>query len=139
MAQLSDTAVVDANEVKEILETDLTTDQLNAFINMAVALLAPVKAAIAARAGAAGYKQIELLVAAHLSTMRERTVKSKSVGGQFSVTFMGKDGLGLNSSLYGQQALVLDGSGSLASLGKRRVKFHVTTYEDVKTLNVDDD
>lgn len=76
--------------------------------------------------------EIVVWLAAHLITCYERQVKSESVAGEWSVSYLGKEGLGLEASLYGQQALTMDCSGMLAKVGLKRATFDVISYEDLE-------
>ena len=132
-------ASVDADAVKEIIDTDLDDERINAFINMAYFATIPLTNKLDDCGGAGALCQIQLWLAAHLLTVFERQLKSKSVGGEWSVTFLGKDGLGLEASLYGQQALALDCSGELAGYGLQRASFQVIDYDKLANLSNDAD
>lgn len=66
-------------------------------------------------------KQIELYLTAHMITVTERQLASEGVG-EVSESY-GALGMGLNSSTYGQTALMLDTTGLLkgASEGKNSI------------------
>lgn len=119
---------ISASAVKEIIDTDLVDGRINNFINMAYYAVLPLSGKLGACGGVDVQCEILLLLAAHFMTMYDRQVKSDSVGGEWSVSYMGKDDLGLNASLYGQQALVLDCSGTLAKAGLKSVLLHVADY-----------
>lgn len=126
MATLSTSALIDADALCEIIETDLTDARLHNFINMAVALTSQISSAVTSCGG--DLEQIQLLLAAHFLTMYERTTKSESIGGEWTVSYAMQDGPGLQSSLYGQNAIALDCSGMLARQGLKRASIHVTSY-----------
>lgn len=128
-------AGVTATDVKEIIETALTTSQINSFINIAYAVTRPVAGNLGDCGGSDTLVQILLLLAAHFITLRERMLKSESIGGEWSASFMGQDGLGLNASLYGQQALALDCSGTLAKAGMKKATFQVADYAQLADLS----
>ena len=68
--------------------------------------------------------EIERWLSAHMVAMRTRQTDSVKVSsGQAS--FTGSYGMGLKSTQYGQMVLVLDRSGTLASLGQPKAKFSV--------------
>lgn len=121
---------LDADAVREIIDTDLTDAQLHAFVNMAYYLSRPVAGNLGSCGGSAAECQIILLLAAHLVTLREGSPKSESVGGEWSITYRGTDGKGLESSLYGQNALALDCSGMLAKAGLKHATFKEIGYYD---------
>ena len=128
MAEVNPNALIDAGDVKEIIDTDLTDARVANFINAAYLMTVPLSGNLVACGGNAMLEIIQLFLAAHFLTVYERTVKSQSVGGEWSITFAMKDGEGLMSSLYGQNALALDCSGILAKAGSKRATFDVTSY-----------
>jgi len=125
-------ADLNADAVKEIIETDLTDAQINAFLNTAYYITRPLSGNLGACGGATAECNIIMWLAAHFITIRERQTSSESVAGEWSVKYLGEDGLGLDASLYGQQALVLDCSGMLARVGLKRPFFEVISYEDLE-------
>jgi len=137
MATVNENAVVDADDVKEIIDTSLTDAQINNFINMAYVRTIPLNGELGNCGGDDALAEIQKLLAAHFLTMYERQTKSEKVG-EVSVTFMGVDGEGLKASLYGQQALALDCSGILARAGLKRATFQVWGYDDI-SYDVDED
>ncbi len=68
----------------------------------------------------AGLIELETLLAAHFYTLRDQQYQSRSTG-RASATFQGRTDMGLNSSYYGQMAIALDCTGTLADLGRRNV------------------
>lgn len=129
MADLIDGTLVTPAEVKEIFETDLTGDELNPFINSAHALIAELLAN--SGIGAVLLKQIELNLSAHFAAILDPRVERESVANEWSATYQGKTGLGLDHTSYGQQAKALDYTGALASVGQQGISFHVwSEYDD---------
>lgn len=124
--------------VKEIIDSGLTDARINAFINMAYYATIPLADKLDDCGGADALCEIQLWLAAHFLTVYERQTKSESVGGEWSVTYLGKDGLGLEASLYGQQALALDCSGTLAKAGLKRAVMQVVDYETIEDIDVTD-
>jgi hypothetical protein len=62
--------------------------------------------------------QIEKWWAAHLFAVSDpRSEETKT--GKSEDKFQGKTGMGLNATLYGQQVLLFDTTGTLANVGKR--------------------
>lgn len=137
MATVNENAVVDADDVKEIIDTDLSDARINNFINMAYVRTIPLDGELGNCGGDDTLAEIQKLLAAHFLTMYERQTKSEKVG-EASVTFMGQDGKGLEASLYGQQALALDCSGILARAGLKRATFQVWSYDDI-SYDVDEE
>lgn len=71
-------------------------------------------------------KQIELWLAAHFVAIRDPRLSSESMGAA-SQSFAIQVALGLDQTTYGQQAKILDRTGTLANMGKRRASFTVLT------------
>ena len=107
-------------EVKEIISTSLT--DLTAFITAADLIVTEDlndKGLSVAR-----LKEIERWLAAHLVAINEDRARKSGEGiGRSNVQFGGQYGLGLNHTRYGQQAIILDTSGTLAAkiTGKKAI------------------
>ena len=123
---------LDADAVKEIIDTDLTDARINRFLNAAYFTAKPISGNLTDCGGSSMFCEIVLWLAAHLITVYERQVKSESVAGEWSVTYLGKEGMGLEASLYGQQVLQMDCSGMLAKTVLKRATFDVISYEDLE-------
>lgn len=130
---------LDASSVKEIIDTAKTDAEINNFINMAYFVSLPLSGALGACGGASALCQVRQVLAAHFLTMWERQVKSQSVAGEWSVTFLGRDGLGLDASLYGQQAKILDCSGLLAKTGMKQVLLQTASYKLLEGVTLPED
>jgi hypothetical protein len=103
--------------VREIISTELTDSQINAFANTAHLV---VQESLASKSlSEARLKQIELYLAAHLLSMRDQRKKQVKAG-DVSITYQGETSTGLQATLYGQQAITLDTSGTLAALSQRK-------------------
>lgn len=63
--------------------------------------------------------QLETYLAAHFYTLHDPTYSSRSTQGA-SGSFHGQTGKGLESSMYGQTAILMDPSGCLNSFDKRQ-------------------
>jgi len=121
---------MDADEVREIISTDLTDAQINAFINMAYNVTRLISGDLGSCGGSNMECDIMKLLAAHFITLREGSAKSESVGGEWSITYRGSDGLGLDASLYGQNAKMIDCSGKLAKLGLKKAGLREIGFYD---------
>jgi len=121
---------LDATALKEIVDTDLTDAQLHNFLNAAYYLAIPLTGNLGECGGSEAQCVIIKFLAAHFLTTYEGQAKSESVGGEWSITYRGANGLGLHSSLYGQVALSLDCSGKLAKLGMKQATIAIISYED---------
>ena len=104
--------VIDA-EVKKIIDTTIDTDPFIQAANLIVTDRLSNQGL-----GDDLLKEIERWFAAHLVAIREPQAKAEKVG-DTGVTYFGKDGYGLDATPYGQQVMVLDPTGRMATLGKR--------------------
>lgn len=110
-----------ATDVKGIISTKMGNDRVNNFITSAHIL-------IEEHLSGAGHtaqlmKQIEIWLAAHLLAVDERR-EVASGGGDVSFEYeKSKPGFGLSATMFGQQAMALDSSGILASLGSTQPGF----------------
>lgn len=120
-------ARVTSSEVKEILNTTLTLDAFITAANLIVTDHLGTSGLSAER-----LKEIERWLTAHFAVVRDvdENVMSKSTG-DASVSIMGKSGLGLDGSRYGQQVKLLDSTGRLSDLGKTRVKVEIIESVDM--------
>lgn len=122
MADLAAGARVTAGQVMEIISTSLSDVEINAFINTAHTL---IQAKLTdANLGADTLTQIELWLSAHFLSMRDQRAKSETIA-EYSVSYQGNSGMGLESTLYGQQALALDWSGTLKCLGLKKARLNM--------------
>ena len=121
------TARTSTSEVKAIVSTTLTDAQIQAFIDTAALV---VTTNLADKGLSAELLEaIEMWLAAHLLSMRDQRVHARTIG-DVSFTYQGQTGLGLDATLYGQQVKMLDTTGTLASLGKRRASVTVFSEAD---------
>lgn len=109
-------------EVLKITDTELT--DLKPFIRTASILVD----SLAARdtnsdLTAATLKQIEVWLAAHFVALRDPVALSEKTGEAQITYFLGKPGMGLEATPYGQAAISLDTTGRLATVGKKRSSF----------------
>jgi trans-2-enoyl-CoA reductase len=108
---------VTSDEVKVIYDTTLTDTQIDAFINTAnIVVNKNLEDEIT---DDDLLKEIELYLAAHFCSMRDQRVSSNSVR-SVSESYQYRLGLRLEVTMYGQQALILDNTGTLANLNKGR-------------------
>lgn len=110
---------VSVADVKLIVSTDLTDPAIEFFIDLAEA----ATARCASQWSASLTDQINTLVAAHMietSPQGAKTVSSVSLGDASETYLRASLGEGLRSSVWGQQALLLDPTGCLRRLGSMR-------------------
>lgn len=117
------TARVTAADVQTIIDTNLTTAQINAFINAANAIIQDNL--LDAGLGTTTLAQIELWLAAHLLAIRDQRERSVTISDGKVDYHQPQFGLGLDATMYGQQVKLLDWSGRLAALGQKRAVIEV--------------
>lgn len=114
-------------EVRQILSTGLTDLEIGAYIVAANSF-------VVANLGPAGLteiqlKEIERWITAHfIASTREQQSKEEGAGGAY-VKYQGVTGEGLSATMYGQQAVLLDTSGTLAEIvgGRRKASMAAIT------------
>lgn len=128
---------VDADAVKEIIETDLTDAQINNYLNQAYYEALPLSGKLGACGGTNAHCEIIKKLAAHGITVMPHggAVKSQSVAGEWTVSYLTEGGKGLDGSAYGQAAKDMDCSGTLAKKGLKGAIFQVADYEQLEDLS----
>lgn len=106
--------VTDA-EVLEIIDSSLT--DLTPFITVASQQVDRISDA--GSLSDAVLKEIERWLAAHFVAIRDKQTSQSKVG-DASHTYEGKTGMGLSFTRYGQQALLLDTTGTLVKANVRK-------------------
>jgi hypothetical protein len=102
--------------VGNILDTDVT--DFASFITPANLMVTNVLATPAKITDTATLKEIETWIAAHFFTNSLERQAEKEKVGEAAVTYTGTYGKHLESTSYGQTAISLDNTGTLANLGK---------------------
>jgi len=115
-------ARVTSSEVLAIIDTTLTSDDIDPFITAANLVVTDMTAD--AGYGASLLKEIERWLAAHLAAIRDPRVKSESIE-ESSQAFHGLSGMGLEHTPYGQQVLVLDYKGFFAEAQNAKTRADV--------------
>lgn len=108
---------VTGDEVKEIIETDLTAEQMAPFIEAAYAMIEDNLTGQGY--SAATLKVIERWLAAHFVAIRDPGTRSETTGKASAVFKVGYLGRGLEHTAYGQQVMAYESKGILASLGQK--------------------
>jgi hypothetical protein len=118
---------VEDDEVRAIIDTDI--NELNVFIESANTVInSTLSAEIADGSLSAGVlKQMELWLSAHFVAVRQGAPKIEKAG-DGATTYFGKDGTGLSSTPYGQQALALDTTGKLAGSSGKSAKIQTIDF-----------
>lgn len=124
-------ARVTAAEVSAIIDTSIGATAIEANIAAATEVVTEVLGTDTT-ISATLKKEIERWLTAHLiaSTQEQQVEKAGVKGG--SITFQGKTGMGLESTQYGQQVMVLDTTGKMrAQLCSRRASVYaVRSFSD---------
>jgi hypothetical protein len=113
-------ARVTADEVKAIASDDLPSDAvLSVFIDIATAMVDDRLAEKSLTDTV--LKILEMYLSAHFAVLKYKYNISSKIGPS-SDSFANQVDLGLNQTVYGQQAVVLDSSGTLAALNQQASK-----------------
>lgn len=115
---------VTENEVKQVINTELTASEVTPFVRTANVIVNEVLAD-------EGYsddrlREIELYLAAHFIAVREGRPASQKIG-EAQITYHGKSALGLQHTPQGQQVMLLDDHGRLAQAASTKIAFEVKT------------
>lgn len=117
-----------AEEVQEIMDTSLTTAQIDPYITVATNIV--TEHLVGCGLGDTELEEVERWLTAHLIAITRERQASQEKLGDASITYAGVFGSHLNSTTYGQMAAMLDRCGVLASLGKRRMRIRaITSFE----------
>ena len=117
-------ARVEASEVKVFFNTELADSVVEAHIDVANELVTSVLGS--SGLGDTRLKNIELYISAHLLSFRDPltgAVAAEWIASEAKIEFSANFGQQLKSTHFGQQALVLDTTGTLATLGEQRARF----------------
>ena len=104
-------------EVKEILDTDIDTTP---FITAANLIVTDILGTSDLNSDL--LMEIERWLAAHLASVRDQQPSRERIG-DAEIYYRGTSGLGLNATLYGQQVMMLDTTGAMSNIGKKKVLF----------------
>lgn len=113
-------------EVKEIIDTTLTEVQVAPFITAANLTVTDILGASTVLS-ADQKKEIERWLAAHFVAVRDPRISAEKTA-DAGATYQGKTEMGLDSTFYGQQAKMLDTTGALANIGKRKASMSVLDF-----------
>jgi hypothetical protein len=114
------TELVTTSDVLEIIETDVT--DATPFIQAAAGAMSSLPSITSLSDDLK--KEIQRWLSAHFLAMYDQRVSSEKTG-DASFNYEGTTGMGLDSTRYGQQAKILDPTGSLAGLSKQQALFEV--------------
>lgn len=124
---------VDRDDVRLVIDTSLTDDQVDRMLitaeNIITTHIDPLSSpdvTVTVRS------DIKVWLAAHFCAVRDRRVREDSADGVRTV-FEGKVDLGLDSTIYGQQARMVDPTGMLGKVGmatRKRLVFRFSNDQD---------
>lgn len=123
------------SEVKTVIATRLSDEEITSFINIANRLVNKLLGSTTALE-AVVKKDIETYLTAHLIAVSREQDKafSRQRTGQTELYVGASFGTQLDATLYGQTIKMLDTTGAFASVGKRRASIRThgtkTPYED---------
>lgn len=130
MPALESDVLGSAQGVKDITGTSLDDDVINRYLNLAYQQTKDLD--LSSCGGDSTLAEIQNFLAAHFLAMsREQQPESESIAGEASVSYRGNSGAGLRATLYGQTAVDLDCSGTLAKRGRKKASIRVFGHEDV--------
>lgn len=115
-------------EVKEIIDTTLTEVQITPFITAANLTVTDILGGSTVLS-AAQLKEIERWLAAHFVAIRDPRISAEKTA-DAGATYHGKTAMGLDHTPYGQQAKMLDTTGALANIGKKKASMNVLDFID---------
>ena len=127
MATVVSGSRITVDDLVEIFETELTEAQLSAFVNSAHYVIQ--NNLLSSGLSSDILTEIHKYLAAHFASLRDQRIASERVA-DVSMNYQGKTDMGLNATLYGQTALMLDTSGSLANLALKPATFLVFDTPD---------
>jgi len=123
---------VKPDDVKDIFETEMSDKSLAKFITTAHIV---VQNNIVPKnvLSEEELKQVELYLSAHFASALDPLPRSLEIREEFSEDYQGEWGMGLESTTYGQMALIIDRTHALKALGKKRATFKVHSEYDNAT------
>lgn len=115
---------VTATEVKAIFDTSLSDETVEVHIEIANGIVSTELAS--SGHSASRLKDIERYLSAHLLSLRDPVtgmVRTEWVASEAKIDFSSDFGQMLRSTHFGQTAIMLDTTGRLENLGRRRAVF----------------
>jgi len=117
-----------AEEVLEIMDTSLSDTQISPYIGLANRMVTSLL-------GGEGLSDqlltdIELWLTAHFIAITKSRMGEKEQIGEATIVYIGKFGMGFQSTPYGQMVLSLDSTGKIAATGKKAIKITAITSFD---------
>ena len=107
-------ALTTVSRVKQILDTELTDENIEAYIGSAHVMLNSAFVGVSINSDLR--LELETWVTAHMIASTREQQLSEASAGSAKAKFQGQTGLGLNSTFYGQVAKNMDTTGTLLRL-----------------------
>lgn len=118
-----------ADEVKQIIDTDLSDTIIEGYISGATEVVTYVLGSDTTMSVELK-TEIERWLTAHMIASTREQQLSEAKAGPASAKFQGKTGMGLDATLYGQQVKAMDTTGKFATLGGKRASIKaITSFE----------
>lgn len=137
------TTIADLRRIVVTLDSTITETEIAIYQRIAYNIvqdkLVPLNST-STRLTADRLEDIELYLAAHFAAVSQ-TRTSAERAGSIWINYMHKVGLNFNQTVYGQQALILDTTGTLAGMQRMAEKgggssiFNFVGYESDDTIN----
>ena len=115
---------VTEDEVRKIIDTSIDDASISMFIDTANVLIN--EKLLGSGLSEQLLAKIELYLTAHFITLRDKVLKREEMG-ESENQYYGNVGMGLESSSYGQNVLVLDSSNILRDANKPIARWKVLT------------
>lgn len=118
------------DDIKDVFDTTLSDTQLTAFMNDANLFV--TEELVGLGMSNDRLEAIEKYLACHFASLRDVRTSQENIASEWSFTVQGKTGMHLDATFYGQQAKLLDSTGTLDKLGENLKKVRLTILEDVE-------
>jgi hypothetical protein len=125
-----------ATAVKQILPADSSVEDavIDAFIADANQVVTEVLGSDTSLSSTQKTMIEKWLAAHYIASTVERQARREGADGA-NITYAGKSGMGLDTTTYGQQVKVLDTTGKMAKIGKKRATVYAIPATNKNRLN----
>jgi hypothetical protein len=112
------------SDVEAIFDTDLSTSTVQEWLNFATLIVDDIEDKDPS-INATRLKKIETLLASHMASSQDQRIQSASAESK-SVEYAGStDSMDIRGTKHGQNAIALDPTGTLSTLGKPKATLQV--------------
>ena len=130
---------VSPDDVKEIIDTTISDTQLEAFINAATVTINSLLGSLIELSQDQLFEITRWYCAHLLSCTKERQIMKENIG-DTGATYSGSTGKGFSATLYGQQCLLFDVTGTLTryeqQLGKKAITmFAIPSFSETENYD----